>query len=167
MYVLNEEEINPVFQNDSQIFMVSQWWQQDCGTSWELGQACLLTCCLVGADELYVRQTVPLTPGPNEKIFFKWVHMSTRLVLGQWLSHLLNMRHKLYQPEKPISNNISVVSSKIPKDQEVNLKPKLGLFDLHIWQRETVALAEQDGGSYIWHRSKQIHENNIQEERLR
>lgn len=90
-----------------------------------------------------------------------------RLVSGQWLSHLLNMRHKLYQPEKPTSNNISVVGSKIPKDQEVNLKPKLGLFDLHIWQRETVALAEQDGGSYIWHRSKQIHGKNIQEERLR
>ena len=88
-------------------------------------------------------------------------------LLGQWLSHLLNVRHKLYQPEKPISNTISVVSSKTPEDQEVNLKPKLGLFDLHMWKRETVAFAEQDGGSYIWHKSKQIPGNNIQEERLR
>ena len=78
MYILNEEEVNPLFQNHSQIFMVSQLWQQDCGASWELGQACLLTRCLVGADELYVRQTVPPTPGPNEKIFFKWVYMSTK-----------------------------------------------------------------------------------------
>ena len=77
------------------------------------------------------------------------------------------MRHKLYQPEEPTSNNIRVVSPKIPEDQEVNFKPKLGLFDLHMWKREKIALAEQDGGSYIWHRSKQIHENNIQEERLR
>ena len=67
MYVLNEEEINSLLQNHSQIFMVSQWWQQDCGASWELGQACLLTRTLVGADELYVRQTLPPTPGPNEK----------------------------------------------------------------------------------------------------
>ena len=42
------------------------------------------------------------------------------------------MRHKLYQPEKPVSNHISVVSSKIPEGQEVNLKPKLGLFDLRM-----------------------------------
>ena len=35
----------------------------------------LLTCCLAGTDN--IRQTVPPTPGPNEKIFFKWVHVST------------------------------------------------------------------------------------------
>ena len=110
---------------------------------------------------------MPPTPGPNEKKkhFFNGCICLQSLVLGQWLSHLLNMRHKLYQPEKPISNTISVVSSKTPEDQEVNLKPKLGLFDLHMWQRET-ALAEQDGGSYIGHGSKQIRGNNIQEERL-
>ena len=104
--------------------------------------------------------------GLMKKIFFKWVHVSTKS-LGQWLSHLLNVRHKLYQLEKPASNNISIVSSKIPKDQEVNLKPKLGLFNLHMWKRKTVTLAEQDGGSYIWHRSKQIHGNYIQEKRFR
>lgn len=91
--------------------------------------------------------------GLMKKYFLNGCMCLQRLVLGQWLSHLVNMRHKLYQPEKPASNNISVVSSKIPEDQEVNLKPKLGLFDLHMWQRET-ALAEQDGGSYIWHGSK-------------
>ena len=101
------------------------------------------------------------------KYFLNGYMCLQRLVLGQWLSRLLNMRHKLYQPEKPVSNHISVVSSKIPEGQEVSLKPKLGLFDLHMWKRETIALAEQDGGSYIWHGSKQIHGNNIQEERLR
>ena len=40
------------------------------GASWELGQACLLTRCLVEAGELYIRQTVPPTPGPNEKNIF-------------------------------------------------------------------------------------------------
>lgn len=30
-----------------------------------------------------------------------------------------------------------------------------------------VALADQGSGSYIWHKSKQIHGNDIQEERLR
>ena len=59
------------------------------------------------------------------------------------------------------------MNSKIPKDQEVNLKPKLDLFDLHIWKGRTIALAEQDNGSYIWHRNKQIHGNNIQEERFK
>ena len=63
------------------------------------------------------------------------------------------MKHTLYQPEKPTSNNINVVNPKIPKDQEINLKPKLGLFDLHIWKR-TIALAEQDDDSYLWHRNK-------------
>ena len=43
-----------------------------------LRQACLLTRCLVGADKFYVKQTVPPTPGPNEKIVFKWMHMSTK-----------------------------------------------------------------------------------------
>ena len=77
------------------------------------------------------------------------------------------MRHKQYQSEKPTSNNINVVNSKIPKDQEVNLKPKLGLFDLHIWKGRTIALAEQDDDSYLWHRNQQIHGNNIQEERFK
>ena len=105
--------------------------------------------------------------GLMKKYFLNGCMCLQRLVLGQWLSHLLNMRHKLYQPDKPTSNTISVVSSKIPKDQDVNLKPKLGLFDLYMWKRKTITLAEQDGGSYIRHRSKQIHGNNIQEKRLR
>ena len=77
------------------------------------------------------------------------------------------MRHKLCQREKPTPNNINVVNSKIPKDQKDNLKPKLGLFDLHILKRSTIALAEQDDDSYLWHRNEQIHGNNIQEERFK
>ena len=54
---------------------------------------------------------------------------------------------------------------KYPKTKE--LKPKLGLFDLHILKRSTIALAEQDDDSYLWHRNEQIHGNNIQEERFK
>ena len=54
---------------------------------------------------------------------------------------------------------------KYPNTKE--LKPKLGLFDLHILKRRTIALAEQDDDSYLWHRNKQIHGNNIQEERFK
>ena len=89
--------------------------------------------------------------GLMQKYFLNGYIYLQRLALSHWLSHLLNMRHKLYQPEKPTSN-INVVNSKIPKDQGV--KSKLGLFDLHIWKRRTIALAEQDDDSYLWHRNK-------------
>ena len=40
----------------------------------------LLTHCLVGTCN--IRQTMPPIPGPNAKIFFKWVHISTKACFG-------------------------------------------------------------------------------------
>ena len=105
---------------------------------------------------------MPPIPGPNEKIIFKWVHISTKACFKP-----LTVPSVKHEPQKHTSNNINVVNSKMPKDQEVNWKPKLGLFDLHILKRRTIALAEQDDDSYLWHRNKQIHGNNIQEERFK